>query len=130
MEAQLKAPLCPSVGFSSGFRIALNFDFAIKILILVLMIPVIFTRLYFPFQPKAGFIPKGVWNLIGDPTFAKKGELPQESYISRIRVCHFCHHFQHCSHPYIFLWNTTFRHVETFFVQGRNLVPNRSAIGW
>jgi len=28
------------------------------------------------------------------------------------------------------LGNEAFRHVETLFVQGRNLVPNRPAIGW
>ena len=26
--------------------------------------------------------------------------------------------------------NMAFRHVETLFVQGRNLVPSRPAIGW
>ena len=40
------------------------------------------------------------------PTFAKEGELPQGSYISHKRVGYFCHLFQHCCHPLIFLFNT------------------------
>ena len=48
-----------------------------------------------------------------DPTFAKKGELPQESYISHMRVDYFSHFFQHCFHSYIFLLNNSISLVDT-----------------
>ena len=44
---------------------------------------------------------------IADPTCAKGGKLPQESYISYMRVGHFRHLFQHCSHTCIFILNTS-----------------------
>ena len=44
---------------------------------------------------------------IADPIFAKGGELPQESYISRKRFSHFHNPFLHCFHLYIFIFNTS-----------------------
>ena len=42
-----------------------------------------------------------------------QAELPQESYISYHKVGHFRHIFLHCSHPYIFLFNTSIASVGT-----------------
>ena len=47
------------------------------------------------------------YRVIADPTFAKGGELPQESYISHKRISHFRHLFLDFSHSYISIFNTS-----------------------
>ena len=42
-----------------------------------------------------------------DPSFAKKGDLPLENYITHMNLGHFRHIFLHCLHLNIFILNTS-----------------------
>ena len=69
---------------------------------------------------------RAITGAMADPTIAEKGKLPQESYISYKRVGHFCHNFQHSSHPYNFCkyFYRFSRHTRTYCKNPRVEISN------
>ena len=68
-------------------------------------------------------IPRGVpLGPMADPTFAEKGELPQEGYVSHKRVGFSRQLLKHCSHPYMFRLNISVALLGTHECIAKNCV--------